>query len=450
MYLINTCLLPNGTYGTLRTWRVMSESASLQGFLQWCNASKIVLSDSVMITSVGSCAQYGMVAQRKIPKGKRLATIPRTAILSVSSKRMEELAHILVTDGLLPSSNSKASTERAAENSNVWIPLLVTLMSEYSNPDSHWRPYFDLCPDFDELDPLLLWESAEIERLLEGTGVAERLKDETERMERDYVDIVQPFVDKHKDLFKTSASSLIMYKKMVAFVMAYSFTDVACRNAFASVMMVPVADILNHHSRHNAKIIYGRTSLDIVAIRTIGANEEVFNTYGRLGNADLLYKYGFAEPIPNPNDYTTVKVEMLKHVAEMQSKISRGRFKKLWKFTCQLLDVDCSDNFVIDGDGKPETNLLAAVHVLCSHDKVVRKTSGITVPPTLDGLGYDAKCLMKDLCALCLKSYATSLEHDCELLKQEECRRRERFALYVRVGQKQLLQALVEACTVVN
>ena len=426
------------------------ESSKLQCFLQWCSASKIILNDNVMITSSGSCAQYGMVARTRIRKGEKVATIPRTAILSVSSKSLENVARLLVTDGLLPSSNTKTSTEEAAENGNVWIPLLVTLMSEHSNPNSHWRPYFDLCPDFDELDPLLLWESPEIDRLLKGTGVLERMKCETVLMERDFVDIVQPFMARHKDLFNNSALSLTMYKKMVAFVMAYSFTDVACRNSFASVMMVPVADILNHHSRHNAKITYQRTSLDIIAIRTISANEEVFNTYGRLGNADLLYKYGFAESIPNPNDYATVKVETLKDVAEMQSMISKDQFEESWEFICQLLDVDCSDSFVIDSDGEPEGNLLTAVHVLCLGDKVVRKTSSITIPSTVDGLGSDAKCLMKELCALCLESYDSSLEHDLELLKREDCSRRERFALYVRVGQKQLLQTLVEACTIMN
>ena len=35
-------------------------------------------------------------------------------------------------------------------------------------------------------------------------------------------------------------------------------------------------------------------SLQIVAASNIAAGAEVHNTYGELGNAELVYKYGFA------------------------------------------------------------------------------------------------------------------------------------------------------------
>ena len=30
--------------------------------------------------------------------------------------------------------------------------------------------------------------------------------------------------------------------------------------------------------------------------------EEIFNTFGKLGNSHLLHMYGFVEKLPNPND----------------------------------------------------------------------------------------------------------------------------------------------------
>ena len=42
--------------------------------------------------------------------------------------------------------------------SNQWIPLLIALLQEQADPDSKWRPYLDLVPDFQELDLPIFWE----------------------------------------------------------------------------------------------------------------------------------------------------------------------------------------------------------------------------------------------------------------------------------------------------
>lgn len=38
-----------------------------------------------------------------------------------------------------------------------WVPLLLALLYEYNNPQSPWRPYLDLIPDFSELDLPMFW-----------------------------------------------------------------------------------------------------------------------------------------------------------------------------------------------------------------------------------------------------------------------------------------------------
>ena len=49
-----------------------------------------------------------------------------------------------------------SGTEELKSNSG-WVPLLLSLMFEYTNNDSLWRPYLDLCPDFNELDQPMFW-----------------------------------------------------------------------------------------------------------------------------------------------------------------------------------------------------------------------------------------------------------------------------------------------------
>ena len=63
--------------------------------------------------------------------------------------------------------------------------------------------------------------------------------------------------------------SLELYKRMVAFVMSYSFTEFAD----TSPEMIPMADMLNHHTNNNACLIYERNSLKMISTRKI---EEVY------------------------------------------------------------------------------------------------------------------------------------------------------------------------------
>ena len=77
-------------------------------------------------------------------------------------------------------------------------------------------------------------------------------------------------------------SDLEFYKRAVAFVMAYSFTEPATDtltgdsesssesvDCKAAPMMVPVADLLNHVAENNARLVFGTDSLRMVATRPI-------------------------------------------------------------------------------------------------------------------------------------------------------------------------------------
>ena len=70
--------------------------------------------------------------------------------------------------------------------------------------------------------------------------------------------------------YSTDVHTLSLYKHMVGFVMAYSFTEESPDLAGQAVpVMVPMADILNHHSYNNAHLEFGSQSLKMVAINHI-------------------------------------------------------------------------------------------------------------------------------------------------------------------------------------
>jgi len=83
-------------------------------------------------------------------------------------------------------------------------------------------------------------------------------------------------------LYSASCANLEFYKRAVAFVMAYSFTepttDASRSHSESSTdsvqckpppMMVPAADILNHVAKNNARLDFGVESLKMVATRPI-------------------------------------------------------------------------------------------------------------------------------------------------------------------------------------
>lgn len=63
--------------------------------------------------------------------------------------------------------------------------------------------------------------------------------------------------------------------------------------------MVPFWDMLNHVSPERASVSLRhdpeRARLEMVAVRPVAKGEEVFNSYGPLGNGELLRRYGFVE-----------------------------------------------------------------------------------------------------------------------------------------------------------
>eukprot|EP00118_Oscarella_pearsei_P002797 m.11632 g.11632 ORF g.11632 m.11632 type:complete len:420 (+) comp23526_c0_seq1:88-1347(+) len=413
----------------------------LKAFYGWCEAVNLRVGSKVVVSEEGSCAQYGMVAREGIRKGARLLSIPRAAILSISSPQVEKVVDLLLKDGLVPSKDPQEPVSADEIGINKWIPLLVVLMREYADPGSFWRPYFDLCPDFELMDPLILWNPDEADSLLKGTGLLNRLKDQTKQIENDYEKIVQPFISRYKELFHSF--SLELFKKMVAFVSGYSFTDSSYKNDYTGIMMVPSADILNHHSKNNARLLFKSTTLEMVACRAIKAGEEVFNTYGALGNDELMISYGFAEKHPNPNDSAVILVALVAEEAK-----ERGLDSRLVD-VCGMMDVDEGDGFVVDLQGECEGTLVGLVHLLAltvdKYEEVVASDEEVDLPGDVHDLFDLSKELLKALVLRRLAEfYESDISVDLERLKHaDSLKPREKYALYVRLGQKQSLHSLL-------
>jgi len=49
------------------------------------------------------------------------------------------------------------SESDSIQSGSGWVPLLLAVIHETNNPNSKWKPYLELLPNFDELDLPMFW-----------------------------------------------------------------------------------------------------------------------------------------------------------------------------------------------------------------------------------------------------------------------------------------------------
>ncbi|KAG7523430.1 N-lysine methyltransferase SETD6 [Solea senegalensis] len=443
-----------------------SEITPLEDFLQWCNKVGLVLSSKVYVSKEGTVAEYGMLAKDNIELGEVLFTIPRSALLHQGTTKVSALLE---------------KEKSTLESSSGWVPLLLALLYEYTSSQSHWRPYLSLWTDFKTLDHPMFWSKEERDKLLRGTGIPKAVDTDLANIRKEYTDVALPFINKHPDLWNPSTHTLELYTQLVAFVMAYSFQEPQAEEdeededddddedeekAPNPPMMVPMADMLNHVSQHNANLEFTPDCLKMVCVRHIRKGEEVFNTYGEMANWQLLHMYGFSEPYPsNSNDTADIPITDLYEASKqgIQSDLDRQLIEEQWEMVHELIQE--KEAFVFGKHGcLTDTELHTALKVLClskqefsefieneGWEEVDEDDEAISFSLSNDGLP-ELKAAWKSLIhktiLLTLKSYGDDEDRDRALIEDQaalsKLSSRQQKALQVRFGQKSILYKLLE------
>ncbi|TMS05641.1 N-lysine methyltransferase setd6 [Larimichthys crocea] len=429
----------------------------------------------VCVSKEGTVAEYGMLAKDDIDEGEVLFTIPRSALLHQGTTKISAL---LEKEG------------SSLESPSGWVPLLLSLLYEYTSSGSHWKPYLSLWTDFKTLDHPMFWSKEERDRLLRGTGIPEAVDKDLANIQREYKDVVLPFIAKHPDLWNPDTHTLDLYTQLVAFVMAYSFQepqeedddeedeeDEEQQEAPNPPMMVPMADMLNHVSNHNANLEFTPDSLKMVCVRPIRKGEEVFNTYGQMANWQLLHMYGFVEPYQsNSNDTADIPIGNLYEIATQgsQSDLDRQLLEEQWEMACEILQEKAA--FVFGKQGcLTDTELHTVLKVISMSGKEFsefkdnegweedeeddEKISLAFSNEGLPGLKASWKGLIRETARLTVRSYRDGgegekmedVDVDRALIEDEAAlaalSSRQQRALQVRFGQKSILYRLMELTT---
>jgi len=332
--------IPNDDLETITAKRVKFDDVQLENFTDWCSDNKIVIDfQKVSIGKIGSRHNYGMVALTDLDANQILARIPKSAILEPGTCGLKDFIKL----------NSKD-----LKTESNWSKLIISIMYEMNNPQSNWAPYLKLFPNYDLLDLPMFWTEPCL-NMLEQTCVFRNIQIDLAKMRKEFDSVILPFVQKHKQHFNESCFEFEHYKKITAFIMAYSFRDQNEEPGSPKSigpMMVPVADILNHVTKNNAQLQFEKNELIISTTKPIKKGEEIFNTYGEHSNTDLLHMYGFVEK-PLENSFDSVEIP-IKCLIECYKKVNNNTeaLMETKIETLKTLDIiDDNTSFLIGTDG---------------------------------------------------------------------------------------------------
>ncbi|XP_076916416.1 ribosomal lysine N-methyltransferase 3-like [Bidens hawaiensis] len=376
-----------------------SSSRRLRAFKRWMNHHSINHSDALDL--IIQPHQLCIKTLYDLHDGDVIATIPKRSCLTVKSSGACHLIEDFKCEG--------------------YMALAVAVMYERSlRQQSPWFGYLQLLPERNS-DVPLLWSIGEIDELLVGTELHKTVKEDKALVYEDWKSCIVPFVESSPTPLDPDDFDLDHYLAAKSLISSRSFQI----DNYYGFGMVPLADLFNHktnaedvhftsvsdHSESdtdssenienqidgnlpNGDCVFqnGKESkvnspegdfsaaddacdsnteiLEMIMVRDVKAGTEVFNTYGTMGNAALLHRYGFTEP-DNPYNIVNIDLEL---VLQWSSSIFSSRHRRTrlssWKklhiseFPNQQIDY-----FEISSDGEPEVELLKLMFIILLSEK---------------------------------------------------------------------------------
>ncbi|KAI7742023.1 hypothetical protein M8C21_029283 [Ambrosia artemisiifolia] len=248
--------------------------------------------------------ERGLVANNNIRKGEKLLFVPPSLVISADSEwTFPEAGDVL-----------------KRYNVPDW-PLIATyLISEASlMKSSRWSNYISALPR--QPYSLLYWTRAELDRYLEASQIRERAIERINNVTGTYNDLRARIFSKHPNLFPE---------------------EVRLPSLDGRVALVPWADMLNHSCDVETFLDYDKSTKGVVFTtdRPYQPGEQVFISYGRKSNGELLLSYGFVpRQGTNPRDSVELPLMLKKSDKCYEQKVEALKKHGLSASQCFPLQV---------------------------------------------------------------------------------------------------------------
>ncbi|KAI6699985.1 hypothetical protein NL676_014309 [Syzygium grande] len=343
-------------------------SRRLRAFKRWMKSQSIDSGDALRFTDDPSLG-IAVRALRDLREGDVVAAIPKAACLTVRTGGASSLVEAAGLEGSLG--------------------LSVALMYEKSlGASSPWAGYLQLLPEAECLP--MVWTLDEVDGLLRGTELHKTVREDKALIYDDWKDLVasRSFeIDEYHGSGMVPLADLFNHKTGAEDV---HFTNVSSHGESDDDSNYgddyPDADIteggngqliqdLDMNSHGNMDMECPPVTkedpavLEMILIKDVKAGDEVYNTYGTLGNAALLHRYGFTEE-NNPYDIVNIDIELVLEWSNslFSNRHSRARvamWRKLNYSGCVSQD---SEYFEISYKGEPQLELIILLYVMLLPD----------------------------------------------------------------------------------
>ncbi|XP_058219217.1 ribulose-1,5 bisphosphate carboxylase/oxygenase large subunit N-methyltransferase, chloroplastic isoform X1 [Rhododendron vialii] len=253
--------------------------------------------------------ERGLVALKNIRKGEKLLFVPPSLFITADSDwSCAEAGEVLKRNGVPD-----------------W-PLLATyLISEASlMKSSRWSNYISALPR--QPYSLLYWTRSELDKYLEASQIRERAIERINNVTGTYNDLRLRIFSQYPDLFPEEVFNMETFKW--SFGILFSRL-VRLPSMDGRVALVPWADMLNHSCEVDTFLDYDKSSKGVVFTtdRPYQPGEQVFISYGKKSNGELLLSYGFVpREGTNPRDSVQLSLSLKK-----SDKCYKEKFEALRK-----------------------------------------------------------------------------------------------------------------------
>lgn len=258
----------------------------------------------------------GLLARRDINDGDVLLKIPLSFCLTKKSSR-QCFGIDIIKSGM-----------------NEYLAIALQLIHEkfVMKEKSKYKPYMDILPDVNEVNPTFTWSESDL-NFLQGSPVIAASISLRRKLQREYdMLLTNDLMIKYPQRFDPTQ---YCYENWIwAFTMLFS-RAIRLRNIQSGeiLAMVPYADLINHSPYSQSYIDAqetgdwlfktGEEEVVLYADRGYRRMEQIYISYGPKSNAELLLLYGFAvERNPYNSVDVTVSIKATQAVVNDDGSIS--------------------------------------------------------------------------------------------------------------------------------
>jgi histone-lysine N-methyltransferase SETD3 len=308
---------------------------------------------------------------------------------------------------------------------NDEVYLTTFLLQEKQRGDSFWKPYLDILPESFPNVPLYYSDSERA--LLQGTFVAELLEYQKRTLLAEHAQLCERVPG-----FQRFSAEDFIWARFAVSSRSFGLTV----DGVTGRCMVPLGDMINH--QNPPEFVWGcfGERFVMLAQRAVPSGVEVHGSYGAKDNDMLLLHYGFVLE-SNADDTVMLRLGLPEGDALAAEKqkllgLSSPTTRRLFKVPDQYSSPAAQDMF-------------SFLRIACATPEELARLATPSAPEPLSAANEER--VLHALGAACearLSGFATTLEEDERLLREEGLSANARSCVLLRRGEKRMLRAYAD------